>query len=171
MKTAIQLMTPLLLAFFGTAFASEVHVYKLELRGPAPKLEEFKAAIDQEKLPGLLSYSGAIDEKGSFQIDKTDHSIASPDQRTKNPRRLGVFVQGSIARPTGQTPERRVKLSFRECRHVAYLYASGEKRFVPSWTESSMEVLGDVNAEGWGMIDSAPDSPDTRWVFLVHVAG
>ena len=170
MKKILQLLVPAVVSMLPCATsADQLHVYSLVVRGPAPSLAQFKEALDPKALPGMAVYSGTISKDGDILIDQTNHEIPSPDRDSKEPRRLGVLLKGHISLISDDSAVRQIKFRFRECKHSAYIYGSGDKRFFPSWTESSVEVSGRIDGEGWALMDTNPEAEAPRQIFLVQV--
>lgn len=163
------LLSTALLSLPCLATASELRIYQLDLRGPAPALADFRSALDEKGMPGLVIYSAPVQPDGQVVIDQTRHDVLSPDISAKEPRRLGVLLQGKLTPADGKEPTRRISFSIRDCKHTAYIFSSGSKKFHASWTESSREVNGKIDADGWCLIDTDPDSQDPRQVFVVQV--
>ena len=167
-NTLLPILSALLLPLSLAGNAAELRIYQLDLRGEAPELPDFLKAMDVNAMPGLTVYSTPVLEDGKVELDLTRGDLPAPDPEAKDPRRVGVLIKGQLS-PTEKNAGRRISLRIRDCKHSSYVYGSGEKKFYPSLTESSMEVIGRFSKDGWCLIDMDPASKEARKVFVVRL--
>lgn len=163
------LVLPLLLALSTLAGAGTVNIYRVDIRGPVPAISDLPGVLSSTAMPAMKVYSGTSDARGNFDIDLTDKTIPSPDPEAKEPRRFGTLVKGTVIPNLSGEPSARIKFRIRECQHLAYTYGGTAKRFFPSWTESSMEMMGSIDKSGWAVIDSDPAAAGERTVYFVRI--
>lgn len=163
------LILPLLLALSTLAGAGTVNIYRINLSGPLPAVSDLPTVLPPAGMPSMKVYSGTSDAQGNFRIDLTDKAIPSPDPEAKEPRRFGTLVKGTVTLKSSDEPSARIKFKIRECQHLAYTYGGTAKRFFPSWTESSTEMIGTIDKSGWAVIDSDPAASGQRTVYFVRI--
>ncbi|RYD31622.1 MAG: hypothetical protein EOP85_22545 [Verrucomicrobiaceae bacterium] len=129
-------------------------------------------ALDGKAMPGVAVYAGPVQADGKVVIDQTRHDLPSPDPEAADPRRVGVRVNGQLS-PVGKDGGQwRINLEIRDCKHAAYLYGAGEKKFHPSLTESRFELIGKMPRTGkdsWLLFDTDEKSENPRAVYMIQV--
>jgi hypothetical protein len=163
------LILPLMLALSTLAGAGTVNIYQIDLKGPLPAVSDLPSALPPAGMPSMKAYTGTSDAQGNFRFDLTDKIIPSPDPEAREPRRLGILVTGTVTPNPAGEPSARIKFRIRECRHQVYAYGAADRRFYPSWTESSMEMIGAIDKSGWAVIDSDPAATEGRTVYFVRI--
>ena len=148
------------------AFAGEVRVHALMIRGPVPAAEKLGESILANRLPGVRTFSAPLDEADSFEVDETDRSLPSPDPSASRQRLPGTRIVGTITKDQGLES---VRMQFTECAHACYLYSSSSGRLYPSLTESSTGVLAKLGTEGWALSDPDPEGGGPRQVLVIQV--
>lgn len=167
-NTLLPLLSALLVSMPSLATAAELRIYQMNVRGPAPELKDFTAAMDEKSMPGLVVYSTYVQDDGKVLLDLTRGDLPAPDPEAKDPRRVGVLIKGQLS-PAEKDAGRRINLRIRDCKHTAYLYGAGDRKFYPSLTESSVEVIARFSKDGWAMFEMDAESGETRTVYVMRL--